>query len=184
MMSALIFVQHLNQLAGLVRGNVAVTILEVQNHRFSHSRANGTVRVLRTFLTMPVARDLARIRPVPKNASWWIALRSIHPRCRAWFVATVHDADDEESSHGREGLASFVIRAVWGRGLTHGVSFAFRCYGLPGTRGGKLARPHAQMFDVEIALDRFAEFTPAESQIVIVPQAAFPASPRLKLPLP
>src|SRR3989304_1602109 len=40
-MSALIFVQHLNQLAGLVRGDVAVTILEVQNHRLSHFRVNG-----------------------------------------------------------------------------------------------------------------------------------------------
>jgi hypothetical protein len=42
---------------------------------------------------------------------------------------------------------------------------------------GIVFQPQAQMFDIEIALDRCAEFTSAESQIVIVPQATFPASP-------
>ena len=51
-MSALIFVQHPNQLAGLIGRDVTVAILEVQNHRLSRSCVNGTADEPQQFLDL------------------------------------------------------------------------------------------------------------------------------------
>jgi len=61
-MSALVFVQHLDQLAGLIGGNATVTILEIQDRRFPRSRIHD----MRAFPARPDEADrfgrLARIR--------------------------------------------------------------------------------------------------------------------------
>jgi len=73
-MSALVFVQHLDQLAGLIRGNMTVTILEIQDRRFPRSR----IYDMRAFPARPDEADrfgrLARIRET--NVPGVIAYRS------------------------------------------------------------------------------------------------------------